>query len=122
MTSVSKHAESSHPHRLAFKRPLVVLTISLTGAATLLLIVVLLRNNPTEINSTAIKQKTTFECTRSERYDNPPEFERSLSLIQQRMSEATSETGMNRLAVLPCVAVMYADLSNEEAAGVFHFD
>lgn len=59
-------------------------------------------------------------CSRTERYDNPPEFDRALSLIQQRGQENKGNDQITPL--VPCIAVIYDDTRDKEGAeGYFIF-
>ncbi|MBI4039137.1 hypothetical protein HY384_04230 [Candidatus Daviesbacteria bacterium] len=65
-----------------------------------------------------------YKCTRTERYDNPPEFDRALSLINQRGTEYIRKNNItaNLTNLTPCVVVKYTDVKNTIGAeGYFIF-
>jgi hypothetical protein len=64
-----------------------------------------------------------YGCTRTERHANPPEFDRALSLINQRVVEFHHARGQEvPTLITPCIVVEYADLSHfGEVEGVFYF-
>ncbi len=61
-------------------------------------------------------------CLRDKPYDNPPEFSRVLSLIQQRLDKDMSSKGMRLydFSFFNCLNIQYSDLS--EVEGMFLFD
>lgn len=63
-------------------------------------------------------------CTRTERYKNPPEFDRALSLIDQRLHEFDPEFSNRGIGnVINCLKVEYADDSQLEGSeGEFLFN
>ncbi len=69
-------------------------------------------------------------CKRTEMYDMPEEFKRALSLVEQRVYEAAysndteeQKRDLNRFGNYHnCIDIEYADLSDEQAEGVFIFD
>ncbi len=77
-------------------------------------------SNPTgEINQTPTKNIGL--CTRTTPYDNPPEFTRAISLVNQRYVEAKLPGAIDE-SISNCIDIQYTDLSNKEAEGYFIFD
>lgn len=80
----------------------------------------------TRINSTnnvtrKADTSSTRLCNRNQPYDNPPEFERALSLLSQRQQESGFyPNGWTDL--YKCIRVQYQDLADSGAEGVFLFD
>lgn len=58
-------------------------------------------------------------CIRDARHDKPPEFDRALSLIAQRLQQVFGEKGKIEV-YLNCVDIEYSNFMSEE--GVFFFD
>ncbi len=68
--------------------------------------------------------KSKYKCTRTERYNNPPEFDRALSLINQRSTEYIQKNNITSdlTMITPCVVVKYSDVKNRIGAeGYFIF-
>jgi len=65
------------------------------------------------------KEQSDIKCLRKEPYEIPPELERARSLRQQRLSEFGVELDFS---FYNCIHILYADLSEQEAEGVFIFD
>jgi hypothetical protein len=74
--------------------------------------------NKKPINTDSEKQ-TSIKCSRNKPYDIPPELERARSLRQQRLSEFGIDLDFS---FYNCIHIMYADLSEQDADGLFVFD
>lgn len=72
---------------------------------------------PEKPNSVAVNN--TIKCSRTNPYNVPPELERARSLRQQRLSEYGVKLDFS---FYNCIHIMYADLSKQNAEGLFTFD
>lgn len=101
--------------------------IPLTKAVLLLWVVVysastLFRTTdpvPKNLSSNASPSPSVI-CTRSMPYELVPEFERARSLRIQRLEEFTGKK--LDYSFYNCINIEYADLSDEQAEGLFYFD
>lgn len=61
-------------------------------------------------------------CIRDKPYDKPPEFDRALSLVKQRVNSFLSSKGINEydFSFFNCLDIKYSNLSDQE--GLFTFD
>jgi hypothetical protein len=59
-------------------------------------------------------------CIRTEMYDMPPEFQRALSLVKQRLTDRMGEKNIGDFSFLNCLDIQYSSLDNAE--GLFTFD
>lgn len=78
-------------------------------------------------NNKEITEKSTIKpitCTRKTPYNKPPEFDRAISLINQRVNTFLSSRGVKNLqnfsSFINCLDIKYEDLTDEE--GLFYFD
>jgi hypothetical protein len=80
----------------------------------------LTKTTPTTTNSSSL-------CTRTSPYDNPPEFDRALSLITQRFQQTNTPLGIESAkeieSIKNCLDIQYASSDNEMngAEGLFSF-
>lgn len=72
-------------------------------------------------NNKDITPEPKYKCSRTERYDNPAEFDRALSLYNQRKSEYYNKLGIKYSLITPCIIVKYANLKPSGSLGVFNF-
>lgn len=62
-------------------------------------------------------------CTRTDPYSKPPEFDRAVSLILQRQKQKKHPYSQKFEEMKNCLDIQYTDLSSENGAeGVFYFD
>lgn len=94
----------------------VILLILLVASVIFLLYAYNTKNDVSQ-NKSAINNINS--CNRTQRYENPPEFDRALSFIHQR----TIESAFRSESISNCIAVKYDDGSRiSEAEGFFIFD
>lgn len=102
-------------------KPLIlVIVILLTISGILLYQKHIHKSSVTSVSSDAQKR---YFCDRNQRYDNPPEFDRVLSLIDQRIREKGTHKEQDFLKIIPCISVKYADIKSigGNAEGYFLF-
>lgn len=68
----------------------------------------------TNISNKSDASTNSKTCNRTIRYNNPPEFDRALSLIAQKMKDSNVENLI--LPAIPCVIVNYGDVTDSSGA------
>ncbi len=88
-----------------------------------LLVIIYLWPDTNNLSSQSTNTTKEIKCTRTERYKNPPEFDRALSLINQRALEYSSKNNMSHSIITPCIIVKYTNMSTSDtdAEGYFIF-
>lgn len=66
--------------------------------------------------------QTNVYCTRTTPYPMPPEFLRAISIRNQRLSQVGSINPDPNKNIHNCLDIQYADLSSQQAEGMFLFD
>lgn len=92
--------------------------------ALLLLLTTITIFNWSNSNLISDTSDNTNECSRTEPYSMPSEFQRARSLRKQRINEARQKIGMSKLNedFYNCIDIEYKDLNKENAEGMFYFD
>lgn len=108
------------------KKPFKLTKVWVAGGITLLALVYLMYFIP-KLNNTKTTQQLgqvtiLTKCTRTSPYKMPPEFERALSLIRQRLKEYVPDSGIPEY--WNCLNIQYTDLKKvgDNAEGVFMVD
>ncbi len=101
------------------------LLLFLIGIASFLVVLFLLFPSPMQQITASITAQLPNNnyCTRTQPYPMPPEFQRAMSLITERVSQARPALQLDQKKVIRnCLDIQYADLSQQSAEGEFLFD
>lgn len=88
----------------------------------ILLVVIAYNLGKTQISgNTKLPNEASSICSRSIPYNNPPEFTRAVSLINQRLNQAKMEE-LVYTPIINCLDIQYTNKDMDNAEGYFIFD